>query len=98
MVDLEDAHLGDPGEDFGWQVLAGTQSVEHAAMASAYGAVGGSLGANGAERLALMGAEPCLDVLGWDLGESETTRRYHDRCVATIDELLAGRLPTAPGE
>lgn len=96
VIDLEDAHLGDPAEDFKWQVLAGPRSADQAAMAAGYRAAGGSLGAHAAERLGLFAIELCLEVLTWDLGDADTTRRFWDRCIGTLNQLVDGKRPIAP--
>ena len=93
VVDLEDSHIGDPAADFRWQVLAGPQSVEHGAMCTGYSTAGGALGPNASERLALAGAELCLEVLRWDVPGAAT---FHDRSLRTLDEFLAGQLPDPP--
>ena len=92
VIDFEDAHRGDPAEDFKWQVLAGPSSDEFAAMASSYRR---PLGPHATERLVVAGAELCLDVLGWSLAEPHRTR-FHDRCRRTLDELVAGAWPEWP--
>ncbi len=92
IIDLEDAHRGDPAEDFAWQVLAGPTGPQLAAMAPAYGR---SLGPHAVERLVVCGAEKCLDVLGWSLAGAQG-ERFHGRCVATLEELVAGTWPEAP--
>jgi hypothetical protein len=96
VMDLEDAHTGDPAEDFAWPVLAGPagpEAVQLPAMASTYGR---SLGPHAVERLVVCGAEKCLDVLGWTLS-GEQGARFFDRCRRTLEELVAGRWPEAPG-
>ena len=95
-IDFEDSHVGDPAEDFKWQVLAGPASPEYIAMGAGYEAGGGSLGPHAEERLAVAGGELCLGVLGWDLGDAEVPRRHADRCIATLEAMLSGSLPRAP--
>lgn len=96
IIDLEDAHVGDPAEDFRWQVLAGPHSREQRAMALGYRSAGGALGSSGRERLALFGLELCLDVLTWELGGEEEAARFHERCLTTLEELASGQLPEEP--
>ena len=95
VVDFEDSHIGDPAEDFRWQVLAGPQSVEHSAMRIGYGNAGRTLGPDASERLALSGAELCLDMLRWD-APGDRVVAFHNRCLQTLDELVSGQLPEAP--
>jgi aminoglycoside phosphotransferase (APT) family kinase protein len=92
IMDFEDSHHGDPAEDVKWQVLAGPTSEELVSMRSSYVAAGGRLGADAVERLVVAGAEICLEVLGWDL-RGEARGRMHGRCLATLDELVAGVWP-----
>jgi Ser/Thr protein kinase RdoA (MazF antagonist) len=92
VIDLEDAHRGDPAEDFAWPVLAGPRGVQAAAMAATYGR---GLGPHAVERLVVAAAEKCLDVLGWRLDGAEG-RRFHDRCRTTLAELVDGRWPEPP--
>ena len=87
IIDLEDAHAGDPAEDFKWQVLAGAASGQVAWMGSTYVAAGGRLGPHAVERLVVAGAELCLDVAGWGLPS------HARRSVATLDELVTGQWP-----
>lgn len=92
-IDLEDAHRGDPAEDFAWPVLAGPGGPpQQAAMAATYGR---SLGPHAVERLVVCGVEKCLDVLGWTLSGAEGAR-FHGRCRQTLEELVAGVRPPAP--
>ena len=94
VIDFEDAHRGDPAEDFAWPVLAGPAGPpQEAAMAATYGR---SLGPHAVERLVVCGAEKCLDVLGWTLSGDQGAR-FHDRCRRTLEELVAGVRPVAPG-
>lgn len=95
VVDFEDSHVGDPAEDFKWQVLAGPRCAEYEAMSLGYAEAGGSLGPNAAERLALAGTELCLGVLKWDL-PADIEVDSHSRCLQTLDELLGGQLPEPP--
>ena len=88
IIDFEDAHLGDPAEDFAWQVLAGADSPQLAAMASTYG----SLGPHAVERLVVAGTHLCLEVAGWGLP------RHTERGLATLDELVTGRWPAWPDD
>jgi aminoglycoside phosphotransferase (APT) family kinase protein len=93
VIDLEDAHRGDPAEDFAWPVLAGPDGPpQQAAMASTYGR---PLGPHAVERLVVCGAEKCLDVLGWTLSGDQGAR-FNDRCRQTLEELVAGVRPPAP--
>lgn len=92
IVDFEDAHRGDAAEDFAWQVLAGPVGPQIAAMTSTYGR---SLGPHPDERLVVAGAEKCLDVLGWTLS-GDRGPRFHERCRATLEELVDGTWPPAP--
>jgi aminoglycoside phosphotransferase (APT) family kinase protein len=92
IIDFEDAHAGEPAEDFAWQVLAGPELAQLAPMAETYVAAGGRLGPNAVERLVVCGAHLCLEVAGWGLpGHTE-------RCVATLDELTTARWPDWPAE
>lgn len=93
VIDFEDAHRGDPAEDFKWQVLSGPTSPELTALAHAYT---GDLGAHATERLVVAGAEMCLDVLGWTNLRDDVRARFHERCRATLDELVAGTWPAWP--
>ena len=93
IIDFEDAHRGDPAEDLKWQVLSGPDSAEFTALAGAYP---GDLGPHATERLVVSGAELCLDVLGWANLAEPTRTRFHDRCRATLGELVAGRWPAWP--
>ena len=95
VVDFEDSHVGDPAEDFKWQVLAGPESPDYAAMRSGYRIAGRTLGPKAGERLALAGAELCLDVLRWEV-PGDRVVAFRDRCLQTLDELLSGRLPEPP--
>jgi aminoglycoside phosphotransferase (APT) family kinase protein len=96
IIDFEDAHRGDPAEDFAWQVLAGPgpDGVQLPAMAATYAPVR-SLGRHPVERLVVAGAEKCLDVLGWSLS-GEPGARFSDRCRRTLEELVAGTWPAWP--
>ena len=95
LVDFEDSHVGDPAEDFKWQVLAGPQSLQYTAMRAGYATAGRTLGPRADERLALAGAELCLDVLRWDaLGDRDAT--FQERCLQTLDQLVSGHLPAPP--
>jgi aminoglycoside phosphotransferase (APT) family kinase protein len=95
LVDFEDSHVGDPAEDFKWQVLAGPQSLQYAAMRAGYATAGRALGPKADERLALAGAELCLDVLHWD-APGDRVATFQDRCVQTLDQLVCGQLPEPP--
>ena len=95
VVDFEDSHIGDPAEDFRWQVLAGPQSLEYSAMRTGYGTAGRTLGPRAAERLALAGAELCLDVLRWDV-PGDRVAGFQERSLRTLEEFLAGQLPEPP--
>jgi hypothetical protein len=90
VIDFEDAHLGDAAEDFAWQVLAGADSCQLPAMAGAYVDAGGTLGGHAVERLVVCGAHLCLEVAGWGLP------RHTERCIATLEELVAGTWPAWP--
>jgi hypothetical protein len=92
VIDFEDAHRGDPAEDFAWPVLAGPAGVAAGAMAATYGR---ELGSHAVERLVVAGAEKCLDVLGWTLPPDQAVR-FHDRCRRTLDELVGGTWPAVP--
>lgn len=92
VIDFEDSHIGDPAEDFKWQVLAGFESDQYPAMAEAYQRAGGVLGANAAERLTIAGVELCLDVLGWAL-PTDDAARFHGRCIQTLEEITSGNRP-----
>lgn len=92
IIDFEDAHRGDEAEDFAWQVLAGPTSTQLTAMAATYGR---ALGPHAVERLVVAGAEKCLDVLGWTLSGPDGPR-FRERCVATLDQLVAGPWPAWP--
>ena len=90
VIDLEDAHAGDPAEDFAWQVLAGAESGQLRWMSATYAAAGGSLGPHAVERLVVCGAHLCLEVAGWGIpGHTE-------RCLATLDALGSGDWPPWP--
>ncbi|HWI05308.1 MAG TPA: phosphotransferase [Acidimicrobiales bacterium] len=95
VIDFEDAHVGDPAEDFRWQVLAGPDSTEYTAMSSAYTLAGGTLGPNAAERLALAGVELCLDALRWEMPREQRVL-LRERCLHTLDDVVSGRLPEPP--
>lgn len=96
IIDFEDAHVGDAAEDVKWQVLSGPTSEDLVRMGEAYRSAGGDLGPHAAERLVVAGAELCLDVLGWSNLSPPVAERFHGRCVATLDELVAGRWPDWP--
>ena len=96
IIDFEDAHKGDPAEDLKWQVLPGVACEELLAIEPAYVAAGGELGPHAVERLAVAGAELCLDVLGWSNLSPPVAERFHGRCLATLDELVTGEWPAWP--
>jgi hypothetical protein len=92
VIDFEDAHRGDPAEDFAWPVLAGPAGPQLTSMAAGYGR---DLGPHAVERLVVAGAEKCLDVLGWTLS-GDRAAPFHDRCRRTLEELVAGTWPVVP--
>ena len=89
IIDFEDAHLGDPAEDFRWQAMAGPTSTQLPSMLAGYGR---DLGPHIAERIGTAAAELCLDILGWDLSEAERVRSY-GASRATLQALIDGWRP-----
>ena len=89
IIDFEDAHLGDPAEDFRWQAMAGPTSTQLPSMLAGYGR---DLGPHIAERIGAAAAELCLDILGWDLSEAERARSY-GASRATLKALVDGWRP-----
>jgi aminoglycoside phosphotransferase (APT) family kinase protein len=89
IIDFEDAHLGDPAEDFRWQGMVGPTSTQLSSMLAGYGR---DLGPHLAERIGVGAAELCLDILGWDLSEAEK-RRSHGASRATLQALVDGWRP-----
>ena len=92
IIDFEDAHIGDPAEDFRWQAMAGPTSTQLPSMLAGYGR---DLGRDSAQRIGIAAAELCLEMLGWDLPEPERSRS-HGAGRATLRALVDGWRPGRP--
>ena len=91
VLDFEGAHLGDPAEDFKWQLIEGTPWSSHRQMLDAYAAAGGELGPNATERLVLSAAEWALDLLAWR--DSHGNNEFHDRALSVLEALVCEEWP-----
>lgn len=95
VIDLEDAHLGDPAEDFKWTLAqSGPPWRDFASMATTYAAAGGDLGPNASERLVLAASEWCLDLLTWpsEFGNSQ----FRDGAITALEAFVSRDWPSAP--
>ena len=94
VVDFEGSHLGDPAEDFKWQLLEGPPWASYGVMLDGYQSAGGYLGSNATERLVLAAAEWSLDVLTWK--RSFGSGELHEVALNTLDALTSGEWPDTP--
>lgn len=92
VIDFETSHIGDPAEDFKWQLAQnGPPWSDFHAMATTYANAGGTLGSNASERLVLAAAEWSLDLLTWatDFGTSE----FREGPLAALDAFVSRDWP-----
>lgn len=94
IIDFEDAHRGDPAEDFKWQLAAGPPWQDYTTMAASYADAGGSLGPDGPERAVLSATEWCLDLLSWT--DSHGTSPYAEGALGALDAFVSGWWPETP--
>ena len=92
ILDFEDAHLGDPTEDFKCQAMYGPDSPHSGQLAGMLKGYSRDLGPHVAERIAIGAAQICLDVLTWDF-PSPTLEKLKERNAHVLTSIVDGWRP-----